>query len=157
MAEVMAGPTKRVGGRFQAQQRFRRRVDLRHSPSQEVTTVHCPIARRGFNSRLLGKSVWNNGIRRDYGGGTVFELSPSRGKGIARVLYSFGDPQGDLVFPLSTLTLDTRGNLYGTASGGGTYPAGAGGVFKVSRSGNRWKGTVVYEFTGSDGGFPRPA
>jgi hypothetical protein len=29
-----------------------------------------------------------------------------------------------------------------------------GGVFKVSRSGNRWKGKAVYEFTGSDGGVP---
>jgi hypothetical protein len=45
---------------------------------------------------------------------------PSGGKWIERVLYSFGGPQGDLVFPLSTLTLDTRGNLYGTASGEGT-------------------------------------
>jgi len=84
-----------------------------------------------------------------YNAGTVFELSPSRSKWTERVLYSFGR---DLICPLSTLTLDTRGNLYGTASGGGIFPPGAGGVFKLSRSGNHWKETVLYEFKGSDGG-----
>ena len=86
---------------------------------------HCPTGGLIFDSsgNLYGTTEFGG----DYGGRTVFELSPSRGKWIERVLYSFGGPQGDLVFPLSTLTLDTRGNLYGTASGGGTYPAGAGG------------------------------
>jgi uncharacterized repeat protein (TIGR03803 family) len=46
--------------------------------------------------------------------------------------------------------LDSKGNLYGTASGGGA--SGAGAVFKIDKSGHQ---TVLYSFTGAaDGGFP---
>jgi uncharacterized repeat protein (TIGR03803 family) len=64
--------------------------------------------------------------------------------GNARLVYNFtnGADGGGVIF-------DSKGNLYGTASGGGT--SGAGVVFKIA-SGNE---TVLYTFTGgSDGGYP---
>jgi len=53
---------------------------------------------------------------------------------------------GDLIF-------DAAGNIYGTTSGGGAF--GQGTVFKLSRSGNSWTHTVLYNFTGgNDGASP---
>jgi len=76
------------------------------------------------------------------GCGTVFEMSAG---GQETVLYSFtqeANPKGDLL-------LDSTGNLYGTASTGGT--SGAGAVFKLD-AGNE---SVLYSFTGgADGGKP---
>jgi uncharacterized repeat protein (TIGR03803 family) len=48
------------------------------------------------------------------------------------------------------LTLDAKGNLYGTTWGGGTY--GRGTVFELSPvSGGRWKKKVLHSFNNSDG------
>jgi uncharacterized repeat protein (TIGR03803 family) len=47
--------------------------------------------------------------------------------------------------------MDKKGNLYGTANGGGAH--GAGAVFRVSAKG---AGTTLYSFAGgSDGAFPQ--
>jgi uncharacterized repeat protein (TIGR03803 family) len=80
------------------------------------------------------------------GGGVVFKIDPS---GHETVLHNFtngadgGNPNGGVI-------VDSKGNLYGTTSGGGT--SGAGVVFKIDPSGNE---TVLYSFTGgADGGFP---
>ena len=54
-----------------------------------------------------------------------------------------GNPYGGVI-------LDSKGNLYGTASWGGA--SGAGVLFKIDKSGNE---TTLYSFTGgSDGGVP---
>lgn len=81
-----------------------------------------------------------------YGFGVVYKVDTA---GHATVLHNFtngadgGNPYGGVI-------LDSKGNLYGTASGGGAY--GAGVVFKIDTSGNE---TVLYNFTGGpDGGFP---
>jgi hypothetical protein len=56
------------------------------------------------------------------------------------------EPNGGLVF-------DGSGNLYGTATGGGTPSWGV--AFKLSHAGNIWRETTIYNFTGgSDGGNP---
>jgi uncharacterized repeat protein (TIGR03803 family) len=79
-----------------------------------------------------------------YGGcGVVFKLDPT---GTETVLYAFTDG-ADGGFPESGLTLDTAGNLYGTAIGGGSADDGV--VFKLDTSG---KETVLYSFTGSNDG-----
>ncbi len=64
--------------------------------------------------------------------GTVYELSPgSGGKWSERILYSFtGGNDGG--YPSGALALDSSGNLYGTASNGGT--GGAGVVFEIRPS-----------------------
>jgi uncharacterized repeat protein (TIGR03803 family) len=89
------------------------------------------------------------------GCGTVFELSST---GTETVLHSFvGDPT-DGWQPLAGLVRDVAGNLYGTASLGGTGSCQGGAcsfpgvVFKLSPSGTE---TVLYNFKGgADGGFP---
>ena len=81
-----------------------------------------------------------------YGYGVVYKVNTS---GRATVLHNFtngadgGNPYGGLI-------LDAKGNVYGTASGGGAGSAGV--VFKIDTSGNE---TVLYSFTGgSDGAYP---
>lgn len=89
------------------------------------------------------------------GMGTVFELMPSSGGGWKiDILYSFAGGS-DGVYPTAGLIFDSAGNLYGTTSGGGVgYSScgfGCGTVFKLSPSGNAWKETVLYSFTGANG------
>jgi len=79
--------------------------------------------------------------------GTVYKLDAA---GHETVLYSFtggvdgGSPQAGVI-------LDSAGNVYGTASGGGT--AGDGVVYKLHGTG--YDLTVLHSFTGgADGAFP---
>jgi uncharacterized repeat protein (TIGR03803 family) len=86
--------------------------------------------------------------------GAVFELSPASGGGYTEtVLHNFtgGSDGGN---PYASLVLDSAGNLYGTAEGGGTSNNGT--VFKMSpASGGGYTETVLYSFTGgSDGQSP---
>src|SRR5271165_302659 len=68
------------------------------------------------------------------------------------VLHSFtGGADGG--GPLSGLTMDHAGNLYGTTSGGGN--AGQGTVFKLTRKNSGWVFSSLYSFQGgSDGADP---
>lgn len=98
---------------------------------------------------LYGTSV-QGGI---YGGGTVFQVTPA---GVHTVLYDFtgGADGGE---PYKGVTLDTQGNLYGTAvtGGGGSCEGGCGVAFKLSNSGGVWTQTVIHTFTGGkDGSGP---
>jgi uncharacterized repeat protein (TIGR03803 family) len=88
--------------------------------------------------------------------GVVFELSPSGDGWTYKVLYYFtggydgGEPHG-------RLTLDSEGNLYGTAYVGGlteNCPTGCGTVFELSPSGGNWTFTLLHSFNGSDGSAP---
>jgi uncharacterized repeat protein (TIGR03803 family) len=91
------------------------------------------------------------------GCGTVFELSPlAGGKWKETVLYSFtGGSDGKN--PYGGVTLDSKGDLYGTTvsggSGGSCSGEGCGVVFLLSKSGKRWVETVMYNFTGGKDGF----
>lgn len=60
------------------------------------------------------------------------------------VIYSFDKTQGSI--PLSGLTADAAGNLYGTTNSGGAK--GCGTVFELSNSGGKWTETVLYSFKG---------
>jgi uncharacterized repeat protein (TIGR03803 family) len=68
----------------------------------------------------------------NYGCGTVFKLDPS---GNQTVLYGFSG-RTDGGSPLAGLVIDAAGNLYGTATFGGTVnsacPSGCGVVFKIT-------------------------
>ena len=63
------------------------------------------------------------------GDGTVFELTPSGGGWTFITLHGFlgGDDGQD---PFDALVLDASGNLYGTATYGGTH--GAGVIFQIT-------------------------
>lgn len=66
------------------------------------------------------------------------------------ILHSFtGSPDG--AAPLSDLTMDSVGNLYGTTSGGGS--AGFGTVFELKHSANGWSEQVLYSFAGGTNGY----
>ena len=83
-----------------------------------------------------------------YGGGTVFELSPSGNNWTYTVLYSFTGPGPG---PQANLTMDSSGNLYGTTFGDGT--PGLGSVFKLTHSGGNWSYTTLHNFTGGSDGY----
>lgn len=91
--------------------------------------------------------------------GTVFKLSPN-GKGgwIKTTLYDFS---GGGATPASDLVFDTKGNLYGTTSQGGSGSCGSytgcGTVFELIKQPNgSWKASTLYEFAGppNDGATP---
>jgi uncharacterized repeat protein (TIGR03803 family) len=99
---------------------------------------------------LYGTSVQGG----DFGGGTVFALSPSGSSWVHKVLYSFtgGADGGE---PYKGVTLDAQGNLYGTAVTGGTglvCEGGCGVVYKLTKSGETWRQNVIYAFNGGDDG-----
>jgi uncharacterized repeat protein (TIGR03803 family) len=77
--------------------------------------------------------------------GVVFKLDAS---GNETVLYSFQGLQGGS-FPDAGVILDSAGNLYGTASGGGAAEGGV--VYKINTAGQQ---TVVYSFPAGAGAFP---
>ena len=69
------------------------------------------------------------------------------------VLHQFtGGPDGGN--PWAGLTIDRAGNLYGTASMGGTYQFGT--AFKLTHTGTGWTFNPLYSFKGgsNDGGSP---
>jgi len=85
-----------------------------------------------------------------YGYGVIYKIDPA---GNESVLYAFtgGSDGGD---PLGGLLRDSTGNLYGTASSGGTLAGsnGPGVVFELDAQGNY---SVLHSFTGPpDGSTP---
>ncbi|MFZ0314853.1 MAG: choice-of-anchor tandem repeat GloVer-containing protein [Candidatus Korobacteraceae bacterium] len=64
-----------------------------------------------------------------HGYGSVFKLTPSHGSWTYTSLHDFTNGS-DGGYPYSTLVLDPSGNLYGTASSGGTQ--GVGVVFEIT-------------------------
>jgi uncharacterized repeat protein (TIGR03803 family) len=69
------------------------------------------------------------------------------------VLHDFTDGT-DGAIPLAGLTMNSTGELYGTASLGGSVNAGT--VFKLKHSASGWMFTVLYSFTGpQDGAGPQ--
>jgi uncharacterized repeat protein (TIGR03803 family) len=72
--------------------------------------------------------------------------------GTAKVIYSFaGGTDGE--YADTELVVDSAGNLYGATVQGGKFNSGT--VFELSRSGDTWTHTVLYNFMGgTDGGEP---
>jgi len=91
-----------------------------------------------------------------YGCGTVFELSLIGDQWQETALYSF-DCFGTGKNPYGGVTRDSAGNLYGTTvaggSGGECTGDGCGVVYLLTKSGDTWNETVLYNFTGGDDGF----
>jgi uncharacterized repeat protein (TIGR03803 family) len=69
------------------------------------------------------------------------------------VLYSFtGGADG--AEPYKGVTLDTAGNLYGTAvtGGGGACEGGCGVAYKLTDNGGTWTQSVIHQFASTDDG-----
>jgi hypothetical protein len=87
-----------------------------------------------------------------YGAGTVYELVKGTNGWTENSLYSFtgGNDGGN---PVAPLTLDSAGNLYGTAEAGGANFYGT--VFELKKANGSWTEQTIYTFTGGqDGGYP---
>lgn len=90
------------------------------------------------------------------GHGTIFDTTFSKSSGwVTTTLYSFGQSfSGDGISPQSGLTVDSTGNLYGTASYGGAFNY-YGAAFELSKSANNtWSETILHSFNGTDGFAP---
>jgi uncharacterized repeat protein (TIGR03803 family) len=95
----------------------------------------------------LYSTTWQGG---KYGAGTVFELSPSSGGSWTEaVLHDFTGSDGSN--PVSGVTFDAAGNLYGTAADGGN---GNGIAFELAPSMGGWVFSVLHTFDRSDGSGP---
>jgi uncharacterized repeat protein (TIGR03803 family) len=103
-----------------------------------------------FQGGLYGTT--SNGGK--YSGGTVFSVTPNPDGGWSEaVLHSFGRNNNDGDNPMGGVTLDAKGNIYGTTSEGG--PSQAGTVFEViqTRKGN-WNERILHSFDVTDGIMP---
>lgn len=87
-----------------------------------------------------------------YGYGTIFSVNVKTK--IETVLYSFQGKRKDGGTPVGGLVLDGKGNLYGTASVGGSARGngGYGVIFKLGIKSGQY--TVVHTFAGTDGAQP---
>ncbi|HEY3971811.1 MAG TPA: choice-of-anchor tandem repeat GloVer-containing protein [Candidatus Sulfotelmatobacter sp.] len=111
---------------------------------------------------LYGTTPTGGPVGCGYGCGVVYKLTPTTsGPWTETVIYPFaGVPDGTI--PLSTLTWDAAGNLYGTTEEGGSasnifcFGGGCGTVFKLAPSAGGWTESVLYSFNGpaSDGADP---
>jgi uncharacterized repeat protein (TIGR03803 family) len=101
-----------------------------------------------------GSGVLSDMIYEDFQAFTyTFTVSVTFTPGVVNVIHSFTDGS-DGGGPYAGLTTDKAGNLYGTASGGGS--AGYGTVFRLSNKGSGWVFTPLYSFQGgNDGANPR--
>jgi uncharacterized repeat protein (TIGR03803 family) len=88
--------------------------------------------------------------------GLVYMLSPtSTGKWKETVIYTFKGQNG--AYPVSPISIDASGNLYGTFSigGKGSCEYGAcGGVFKLTQKTGGGVSESAFFFDGQDGGNP---
>jgi uncharacterized repeat protein (TIGR03803 family) len=76
-----------------------------------------------------------NSVKCPLGCGTIFELSPVNGLWNYSVLFEFYDGQGSSYDPDAPPLLDSVGNLYGTALGGG---GGCGAVWRLTTRTGTW-------------------
>src|SRR5262249_49495699 len=81
-----------------------------------------------------------------HGAGYIFKVTRP---GKLTTLYDFCSLPGcvDGKWP-GGLTMDSRGDLYGAAWGGGENDKGA--VFELSRSGSTWKESVLHSFSAGE-------
>jgi uncharacterized repeat protein (TIGR03803 family) len=104
----------------------------------------------GPSGAMYGTTV---GGGHDLGDGTIFKVVVGR-QWKEHLLYTFidgADPHGDT--PEAGVVFDSKGDLYGVASGGSTY--GDGTVFRLRQTGNSWAISTLHTFKGTpDGAYP---
>lgn len=103
------------------------------------------------SGNIFGTTLYGGSFRQ----GNVYELIPNSNGYGEKVLYTFtGGADGG--YPAAGLTIDSKGNLYGTAQMANSQFTGV--VFKLSpptASETTYTYSVLYSFSGgADGGFP---
>jgi len=131
-----------------------------HSFGGYLTDGEVPESGLVFDSKgnLYGTTEAGGAYDTTWGGasngfGTVFELSPVTGGGWTEtVLYSFNYLSGtDGYYPTTGVVFDSKGNLYGTTTSGGSGQdlEGGGTVYElVPAGGGGWTEKVLYSFGG---------
>lgn len=111
------------------------------------------------SGNLYGTTELTVGLAGSYG--TVFELSPTAGgEWQETILHSFTCCTGDGCKPVAGVSLDAKGNLYGTTLYGGagtcgTGDPGCGTFFELTPSAKAWRETILYSFqAGFDASLP---
>jgi len=106
---------------------------------------------QGSDGNFYGTAQYGGNLGCDssgFGCGTVFKITAS---GTLTTLHTFDGPEG--AWPYAALVRGSDGDLYGTASGGGTNNAGT--IFKISTVGTL---TTLYNFCSqpncADGSIP---
>ena len=97
------------------------------------------------HGNLFGTTVIGGGLN----GGTVYEMTPANGVWNETVLHSFGGAN-DGYLAYGGLTLDAKGNVYGTTQAGGSNPCiglGCGIVFQLVAA-NGWSENILHQFGG---------
>jgi uncharacterized repeat protein (TIGR03803 family) len=83
------------------------------------------------------------------GDGIVYELSPGTGgTWTENILHTFDTNGTDGAGPLAGLTMDSKGNLYGTTSQGGTN-LHAGTIYELTPGTGGWSETILFSFAQS--------
>jgi len=107
------------------------------------------------NGNLYGTSEGGGSGCTPIGCGTVWELSPPATAGGAwteTILYNFQGTSSDGSSPWGGLTMDAKGNLWGTTQfgGGSRCSGGCGTVFQLKRptSGGNWTHHLAHSFAG---------
>lgn len=97
-------------------------------------------------------------INGQYGCGTAYKLTPSGSGYTESVLHAFQGGSTDGAIPGETaLTVDRRGNLFGTTVEGGNQICsdGCGSIFELTPSGQGYVESILHFFTGTpDGARP---
>jgi len=89
------------------------------------------------------------------GTGTVFELSPSGGGWVERVIHAFQPSgSGDGSGPTAGVIFDSNGNLYGTTEWGGVE--GNGIVFKLAPVQGGWTESIIHRCKPAEGDGAKP-
>ena len=84
--------------------------------------------------------------------GLIFALTPSDGSWTKSVVHGFPAFEGDGEVPFSGVSLDSGGNLWGTAWAGGSQYWGT--AFEFTPSGSGWTYNTVHEFNDATGWKP---
>jgi hypothetical protein len=107
------------------------------------------------NGNLYGTSEEGGSGCAPIGCGTIWELSPpatAGGPSTETILYNFQGTSSDGSSPWGGLTMDTKGNLWGTTQfgGGSRCLTGCGTIFQLKRptSGGSWTHHLAHSFAG---------
>ena len=138
-----SGGTGNAGSVFKIDTTGKESVLYRFTGGNGSTDGKNPMAGLVMNS--AGNLYGTTDIGGTANAGTIFEVDAT---GRETILHSFAG-SADGSYPQATLSLDSRGNLYGGTALGGTH--GLGTVFKYSTSGVE---SVLHSFSGAHGQYP---
>jgi uncharacterized repeat protein (TIGR03803 family) len=148
-----------LGAAFTGQASAKAQFDLLHSFCAKANCTDGATPQGALLADGMGNYYGTTAGGGDQDQGTVFKASFDGSQWRFTRIYSFcvagscpsgGAPRGGLI-------MDTAGNLYGTASGGGAN--GGGTIFKLTPQGGKWRYSVIYSFCGeancTDGSQPQ--